>query len=160
MSLYHVCIQKYKVGDIISPGNFGVFINNLNISNQNLWLENVLESSRKLLKPTSISRLNCIYAFNDINNAESYSIEKNFAPIYELTILNGTQHSIHNFKVISYFLHLLPNSNKSLNYSNAHLLDNYWIGNTNSNWNDSNGYNIGYVEEVLIGGHATIIGII
>ncbi|PKP32393.1 MAG: hypothetical protein CVT99_05065 [Bacteroidetes bacterium HGW-Bacteroidetes-16] len=156
MALYHVSYKNYNIGDTILPGDWGNAIKSLDSSNCRAWLDLYLEQIRLGLNTAAISRLDCIYAFNSSTNAENFAYSRSGANIYELSINTTVQTSIHNFKVISLFAGYLKHIPLALLFANKYLLDLYWTGNATSNWSDVNGYNIEYVEEVLIGGSATI----
>lgn len=156
MALYHVSYKNYDIGETISPGDWGNTIKSLDSSKCIAWLDLYLENIRPALNPIAISRLNCIYAFNNSTNAENFALSRNDVKIYEIHVPYGTPTSLHNFKVISYFGGLLNHLPTALLHENKNLLDLYWIGDDSANWADNYGNNIDYLQEELIGGQATI----
>jgi len=156
MPLYHVSFKNYNLGDALSPGDWGNAVKSLDSLNYRAWLDMFLEDNRHRLNPAAISRLNCIYAFNNSANAENFALSRHGAKIYELDISNIIPTSVHNFKVISFFAGYLNHLTPALLFDNRPLLEQYWTGNSTSNWTDINGNNIDYIEEVLIGGQAIV----
>lgn len=159
MPLYHVSYKNYNIGDTILPGDWGNVIKSLNSLNPRAWLDLYLEQLRIIVNNGGVSRLDCIYAFNNATNAESFALSRPGAKIYELSVPNGTNTSTHNFKVISYFGGYAKDLPEALLINNQSLLQQYWTAGAGANWNAASGHPIGYVEEVLIDGVATVVNI-
>jgi hypothetical protein len=156
MPFYHVSFKNYNTGDIISPGDWGKAIRSLDSLNHRAWLDMFLEDNRQRLNSAAISRLNCIYAFNNPTDAENFALSRQGAKIYELNVNSTIKTSNHNFKVISFFAGYLKGLPLALLFDNKALLEQYWTGDHTSTWTDCKGNNIDYIEEVLIGGQAVV----
>jgi|GEM_PF-6253087 hypothetical protein len=157
MALYHISYKNYNIGDTITRGSWGNAIKSLNTNHFRAWMDLYLEETRLKIDPALVSRLNCLFAFNDSGHAEGFAMARKNSKIYELNIDPATPFNIHNFKIISYFGGFLRHLPPPLLLENKALLDLYWVGTAGSNWTDCFGNDIEYVEEVLIGGDATVI---
>lgn len=161
--MYHSTNIEYRVGDKISNTYFREYLNSLADDNRQKLVEDFFEYNRPNNK---ISRLDSIFAFRSSTHCENYAMGRRRF-IYRIVPTNPELISIHNFKVISYFLGIdlqcLPDLNHNIdlvvkywhNFSGTH-----WIDHVNvpiyrdeemrrlmgANWNEDE-----YIEEVLIG---------
>jgi len=130
MAYYHVSEHKYKTGDIIKAGYYGGLVKS-NLTSQRSQFEQWLESIRQASTNNKniISRLHCIFAFTEANNAEGLYLTKKLSSsnvsIYEIDPLQGDSISEHNFKIITY-LHEL--ADKKSNWKIDDFADAYWSG--------------------------------
>lgn len=124
MKLYHFSDAVYKVGDKISIGNFGKFINKQKVVVRKF--EALMEERRKALTPNKPSRLNCIFAFNK-GYAEDFITDRKF--LYELEIPETLSISEHNYNVGTYFTKIFEYEDYSLIERDIELINDYWRAN-------------------------------
>jgi hypothetical protein len=157
MKVYHCSTHSYNVGDTIKKGRWGNFIKNKYSNEQQAWMEFYFESIRKTIVPIATSRLDCVFAFDDINVAEGFTID-NDKKIYEIDLDENNTYSTHNYKVISLFVGLLKipyNNNFPMLFDNLNLIEKYWKG-EETDYKTFEDFDIGYQKEYLISKDVTV----
>ncbi len=161
--LFHASNHYYNVGEEISNTYCREFINTLESNNIRKIVEDFFELNRPF---RMISRLDSVFAFNNLTNCENYAANR-LKYIYEVEPTVSGLYSVHNYKVISFFLGRNVPTLPDLEH-NIHLVELYWqnfpgtiwIDHVNvpiyydsetrklmgPNWNGDQ-----YIEEVLIG---------
>lgn len=147
-----------NIGSIINKGKWRNSIHSraMPIS---IAFEYYMEYLRQKYSPNIVSRLDCVFAFDNTTTAADGYILKNPGKIvYEIqpTIHNALI-TRHNYSVISHISNLFQYNIFGLITDEEKLLIEYWTGATN--YVDSNGFDIGYAEELLIKADVTVIAI-
>lgn len=148
----------YNLGSTITPGHWGQHVRSYGskISND---FENYAESLRQKYAPNAISRLACIFAFDNTSAAEGFLLNNPDKMVYELQPLNTNQISRHNYSVITYFTKLFPQNNLGLIQAEENLLIDYWTGDKKTAYITQNGSLLNYDDEILIGCNCNVIAI-
>lgn len=95
---FHVSVQPYKSGDIITRGWFG---KNLHMEPQDVQIrEHLYEAARIIVAPTMPSRLRSCFFFDDFNDADRFknNFRNGAGIIYEVD-LNNSSAQIHKHVV-------------------------------------------------------------
>lgn len=154
--LFYCTPHIYPLGHILKPGRWASHVKSFGLNSTVCQLEAEFERVRAAYFNTKVSRLECLYAFANISDVDSFIIHHSNPeqPIYKLHVLDSaTACSSHNYEIISRFLgYKSPEIARALK-EHEHAIFDYWDGEQLTSIDNKF---LKYVQEVHIGGEAVI----
>lgn len=154
---YRVDRKGYRPGNILSPGQWPA-------RTDRSAMEKEVEAGLDGVRPDKcVSRLDCVYAFTSLEDADNYQITKNAKlqdgeteyTIYEIEPLEEVHVSYHNYRLFSCLIGNVgfapPTEQRPF------FFEEYWANDRRQIGDLAKSMQLGYVEEALMGGEARIV---
>ncbi|PQJ09575.1 hypothetical protein CJD36_016685 [Flavipsychrobacter stenotrophus] len=148
----------YPIGGTIGKGTWKDYIHG-KCTPIAIAFEYYMEHLRVKHSPTSVSRLDCVFAFDNDAISTGYSLGNPTKSVYVLDATGHTLISRHNYEVISYLSTSFAGNYFGAILEEEPLLINYWNGTASTEYITSMGKKLDYSNEILIDSDVTVVEI-
>ena len=148
----------YNIGDTLITGTWINWIHN-KAAPIAIAFEYYLEHLRVKHSPDSVSRLDCVFAFDNDEVSTGYAYANPTKKVYVLEVPDNVKISRHNYEIISHMSSLFANNYFGLILEEEELLISYWKGDDKTDYVTSLGKKLDYYDEILIHSGVRVIEI-